>query len=94
MHRPACQVLVDAAKEVPRRGRGGSRSDQHCTVLVTRQSRDTCAILQWRRYALLLNHCDCLNLHHIIRARQASDDEQCAVGDWSEALFTTFRMAA
>src|SRR5262245_37561257 len=31
-------------------------------------------------YPRLLNHRDGLNLHQIIRARQASDDEQCAGG--------------
>src|SRR5215475_8543839 len=48
-----------------------------------------CAILQWPCCALLLNHRDCLNLHQIIRARQASDDEQCAGGGIGrEALLT------
>src|SRR5437764_11314974 len=41
------------------------------------------------RYPLLLNHCNGLNLHEIIRARQASDDEQGAGGGVGrEALLT------
>src|SRR5262249_8204090 len=48
-----------------------------------------CAILQWPRSALLLNTRDCLHLHQIIRARQASDDEQGAGGGIGrEALLT------
>src|SRR4029453_3745290 len=48
-----------------------------------------CAILLWPGCALLLNHCYCLNLHQIIRARQASDNEQRAGGGIGrEALLT------
>ena len=45
------------------------------------------AILQGRVYCLL-NDRDRFDLHHIVRARQASDDEQRAWGIGREALLT------
>src|SRR5712691_5859342 len=58
---------------------------EHASMPVALQG----AILQWPRYPLLLNHRDCLILHHIIRARQASDDEQCAGGGIARAALLT-----
>src|SRR5205823_256827 len=60
---------------------------QHASISVVLKF----AILQWSPWALLLNHRDRLNFHHIIRARQSGDNEQRAGGGigW-EALLTHF----